>query len=68
MLIANQGQPSTLAIDRYAAEDKHPWPLGTLDPATEVVVGDCWRTDMARHDRQRLPYAVWSVLSRRLLT
>ena len=40
-----------------------------ISPAgTEAVVGDFWRSEIARHDRQRLSYAVWSVLSQRLLT
>lgn len=68
VLIANQGRPSRESIERYAAEHKHPLPLGTLEPGTDVVVGDFWRSDIARHDRQRLSYAVWSVLSQRLLT
>lgn len=68
VVIANQGQPSQVALDRYAAEHKHPLPLGNLHDSTEAVVGDFWRTEIARHDRQRLSYAVWSVLSQRLLT
>lgn len=67
VVIANEGQPSQVALDRYAAEHKHPLPLGNLDSGTEVVIGDFWRSEMARHDRQRLSYAVWSVLSQRLL-
>lgn len=67
VLIANEGQPSQDALDRYAAEHKRPLPLGNLEDGTEAVVGDFWRTGMARHDRQRLSYAVWSVLSQRLL-
>jgi uncharacterized cofD-like protein len=67
VVIANQSQPSPEAIERYAAEHKHPLPLGQLDPGTEAVVGDFWRSEIARHDRQRLSYAVWSVLSQRLL-
>jgi uncharacterized cofD-like protein len=67
VVIANQGQPSQEAIERYAAEHKHPLPLGALDNGTEAVVGDFWRTEIARHDRRRLSYAVWSVLSQRLL-
>ena len=67
VLIANDGHPSQDALDRYAAEHKHPLPLGNLEPGTEAVVGDFWRTGIARHDRQRLSYAVWSVLSQRLL-
>jgi uncharacterized cofD-like protein len=68
VVIANQGQPAPEVIDRYAAEHKHPLPLGRLDDGTEAVVGDFWRSEIARHDRQRLSYAVWSVLSQRLLT
>jgi uncharacterized cofD-like protein len=67
VVIANQSQPSPEAIERYAAEHKHPLPLGHLDSGTEAVVGDFWRSDIARHDRRRLSYAVWSVLSQRLL-
>ena len=67
VVIANQGQPSQLAVERYAAEHKHPLPLGELDPGTEAVVGDFWCSEIARHDRRRLSYAVWSVLSQRLL-
>ncbi|MBY0496611.1 MAG: YvcK family protein [Cyanobacteria bacterium] len=68
VLIANQGHPSQVAVDRYAAEHKHPLPLGDLDAATEPVIGQFWRSEIARHDRQRLSYAVWSVLSQRMLT
>jgi uncharacterized cofD-like protein len=67
VVIANEGQPSQAAIERYAAEHKHPLPLGTLDSGTEAVIGDFWRSEIARHDRRRLSYAVWSVLSQRLL-
>jgi hypothetical protein len=31
-----------------------------------VVTGDFWQYSIARHDRRRLSYAVWAVLSRRL--
>lgn len=68
VLVANQGQPSQESLDRYAAEHKHPLPLGNLDAGTEAVVGEFWRSEIARHDRQRLSYAIWSVLSQRLLT
>jgi uncharacterized cofD-like protein len=67
VVIANQGQPSQESVDRYAAEHKHPLAIGDLDPGTEAVVGEFWRSEIARHDKQRLSYAVWSVLSRRLL-
>jgi uncharacterized cofD-like protein len=68
VLIANEGQPSQESLDRYAAEHKHPLPIGKLDAGTEAVVGEFWRSEIARHDRQRLSYAIWSVLSQRLLT
>ena len=67
VVIANEGQPSADAIAKYAAEHKHPLPLGQLPAGTEVVTGEFWRSEIARHDRQRLSYAVWSVLSGRLL-
>ena len=67
VVIANQGYPSPLAVERYAAEHKHPLPLGELDSHTELVVGDFWCSEIARHHRGRLSYAVWSVLSERLL-
>jgi hypothetical protein len=31
------------------------------------VTGPFWNTAIARHDRRRLSFAVWSVLSQRLL-
>lgn len=67
VVIANEGSPSPEAVDRYAAENKHPLPLGDVPAGTEVVIGEFWRSDIARHNRQRLCYAVWAVLSRRLL-
>jgi len=67
VVIANEGQPSADALSKYAAEHKHPLLIGQLPAGTEVVTGEFWRSEMARHDRRRLSYAVWSVLSRRLL-
>lgn len=68
VVIANQGHPSEMAVARYAAEDKHPLALGDLPAKTETVIGKFWRTEIARHDRNRLCYAVWAVLSKRLLS
>lgn len=68
VVIVNEGGPSGAALARYEAEHKHPLPLGTPPAGTEVVVGEFWKSDIARHERQRLSYAVWSVLSRRLLS
>jgi uncharacterized cofD-like protein len=67
VVIANEGHPSAAAVAKYAAEDKHPLALGQPPAGTEVVTGEFWRSEIARHDRRRLSYAVWSVLSRRLL-
>ncbi|MGH9386521.1 MAG: gluconeogenesis factor YvcK family protein, partial [Vicinamibacterales bacterium] len=67
VVIVNEGGPSQAALSRYEAEHKHPLPLGTPPAGTEVVVGEFWKSDIARHERQRLSYTVWSVLSRRLL-
>ena len=38
-----------------------------LPAHSELVGGEFWKGEIARHDRPRLAYAVWSVLSRRLL-
>jgi uncharacterized cofD-like protein len=68
VVIANAGHPSETAVARYAAEHKHPLEIGELPPNTETVIGEFWRTEIARHDRNRLCYAVWAVLSKRLLS
>jgi uncharacterized cofD-like protein len=68
VVIANNGLPSPDALARYAAEHKHPLEPGTLDPGIELVTGRFWCSEIARHDRRRLAFAVWSVLSQRLLS
>jgi hypothetical protein len=67
VVIANTGPPSPEALARYAAEHKAPLALGDLDPGIEVVHGPFWTSEIARHERRRLSFAVWSVLSQRLL-
>jgi len=67
VVIANTGRPSKEVLLRYAAEHKEPLELGQLPSGTELVTGPFWNTSIARHDRRRLSFAVWSVLSRRLL-
>jgi hypothetical protein len=67
VVIANTGRPSKEVLLRYAAEHKEPLELGQLPGDTELVTGAFWNTSIARHDRRRLSFAVWSVLSRRLL-
>ena len=56
------------ALARYAAEHKEPLELGGVDASVEQVLGRFWCTEIARHDRRRLAFAVWSVLSARLLS
>jgi uncharacterized cofD-like protein len=68
VVIANTRGPSAEAVRRYAAEHKQPLALGDLDPESEPVLGQFWCTEIARHDRRRLSFAVWTVLSQRLLT
>jgi uncharacterized cofD-like protein len=67
VVIANTGRPSPEALMRYATEHKQPLELGDLPADVEPVLGRFWCTEIARHDRRRLSFAVWSVLSQRLL-
>jgi uncharacterized cofD-like protein len=67
VVIANTSRPSSEALARYAAEHKTPLELGELEPGVETVLGPFWKTEIARHDRRRLSFAVWAVLSERLL-
>jgi uncharacterized cofD-like protein len=66
-VIINDTWPSREVLARYALEHKEPLQPGNLPEHCEVVAGEFWTSDIARHDRLRLAYAVWSVLSRRLL-
>jgi uncharacterized cofD-like protein len=68
VVIVNTGRPSIEALARYAAENKEPLELGEVDAGVEKVLGRFWCTEIARHDRRRLAFAVWSVLSARLLS
>jgi hypothetical protein len=68
VVIANTGRPSAESLERYAVEHKMPLEVGDLPAATEAVLGRFWCTEIARHDRRRLSFAVWSVLSERLLS
>jgi uncharacterized cofD-like protein len=68
VVIANMKWPGSKVLGRYALEHKEPLTPGDLPRHCELVGGSFWTSDIARHDRPRLAYAVWSVLSRRLLT
>src|SRR5262249_41007712 len=54
VVIGNTGRPSVDGLMKYAAEHKEPLELGAFTPATEVVEGRFWCTEIARHDRRRL--------------
>jgi uncharacterized cofD-like protein len=67
VVIVNTARPTGETLARYGAEHKQPLELGEMPDSCEVVSGDFWRRDIARHDRRRLATAVWAVLARRLL-
>jgi uncharacterized cofD-like protein len=67
VVLVNTRRPPDHVLARYEAEHKAPLPLGDVPPTCEVIEADFWRQEIARHDRWRLAYAVWSVLSKRLL-
>jgi uncharacterized cofD-like protein len=65
VVISNVRWPSPQVLSRYALEHKQPLLPGSLPDHCELVGGEFWTSDIARHDRLRLAYAVWTVLSRR---
>ena len=67
VVITNMKWPSPQVLSRYAQEHKEPLSPGSLPAHCELVGGEYWTSEIARHDRLRLAYAVWSVLSKRLL-
>ena len=67
VVLTNDRWPSSSILSRYAAEHKEPLLAGSLPPHCEQVGGSFWHGEIARHDRLRLAYAIWTVLSRRLL-
>jgi uncharacterized cofD-like protein len=67
VVIVNTARPPADVVDRYAKEHKAPLPTGEVPPGCEIVEGEFWGTEIARHDRRRLAQAVWAVLARRLL-
>ena len=68
VVITNNARPGQAVLDRYAVEHKQPLETGTLPAHCEEVSAELWCGDIARHDRRRLAYTVWSVLSQRLLS
>jgi uncharacterized cofD-like protein len=66
-VIVNTARPSEEILARYRAEHKQPLEIGDVPSSCEVVRGEFWWGEIARHDRRRLAQAVWAVLARRLL-
>jgi uncharacterized cofD-like protein len=67
VVITNTVWPPAAVLERYAQEHKEPLSAGDLPKHCEIVGGEFWTGEIARHDRLRLAYALWSVLSGRLL-
>lgn len=67
VVLFNDALPSPRTLDRYRQEHKAPLELGEVPASCEVVTGEFWCGEIARHDRRRLAQAVWAVLARRLL-
>jgi uncharacterized cofD-like protein len=68
VVVTNTARPSEDAMTRYGAEDKVPLETGEIPAGCDVVEGEFWTRDIARHHRRRLSYALWTVLAQRLLT
>ena len=67
VVIANAAAPADEVLERYSEEEKELLPVGDVPEGCELVTGPFWKGEIARHDRSRLSYAVWGVLSKRLL-
>ena len=67
VVMVNTARPSAATLARYAEEHKAPLERGDVPSTCEVVSGEFWCGEIARHDRRRLAQAVWAVLARRLL-
>ena len=67
VVVTNTVWPPATVLERYAQEHKEPLSAGDLPDHCEIVGGEFWTGEIARHDRLRLAYALWSVLSGRLL-
>jgi uncharacterized cofD-like protein len=67
VVLVNTKRPSVATLDRYREEHKQPLEIGDVPSSCEVVRGEFWCGEIARHDRRRLAQAVWAVLAKRLL-
>ena len=64
--IVDNSSPSEATLAPYLEEHKRPLERGDLPASCEVVEGEFWSTEIARHDRRRLAQVVWAVLAKRL--
>jgi uncharacterized cofD-like protein len=67
VVIVNTALPPQAVLARYRAEHKEPLAVGDVPSSCEVVAAPLWHKPIARHDRSRLAYAVWTVLAKRML-
>ncbi len=67
VIVVNQGLPDTEILARYAAEDKHPMPIGEIVGCSDIVTAPLWTSVYARHHRRRLAYTLWGILAKKLL-
>jgi uncharacterized cofD-like protein len=67
IVIQNAARPAPDVLERYAIEEKRPLELGMLPEGTDLIEGDFWQDEIARHGRRRLAAAVWLALGKRLL-
>ncbi len=67
VVIVDNSTPAPATLARYREEHKRPLDRGDIPAFCEVVEGEFWSAEIARHDRRRLAQAVWAVLAKRLL-
>jgi uncharacterized cofD-like protein len=67
VVVINTARPPGGTLARYAEEHKAPLEIGDVPAGCDIVTGEFWCGEIARHDRRRLAQAVWAVLARRLL-
>jgi len=67
VVIVNTALPPEAVLARYQAEHKDPLAPGDVPAGCEVVEAPLWNNRIARHDRRRLAYAVWTVLAKRMI-
>jgi len=67
VVIVDSSTPLKSTLDRYLEEHKRPLERGDIPRSCEIVEGEFWTSEIARHDRRRLAQAVWAVLAKRLL-